>query len=67
MLITFNHCTLSNTQYLPNSIETLFVDDSTIKDKETIIPYYATNVYFKKSVANNIRFKNPAILKTIYN
>ena len=66
MLITFNHCTLSNTQYLPNSIETLFVDDSTIKDKETIIPYYATNVYFRKSVANNIRFKNPAILEKLY-
>lgn len=66
MFITFNHCTLSNTQALPNSIETLFVDDSTITDNEVIIPYYATSVYFKKSVANNIRFKNPTILEKLY-
>ena len=66
MFITFNHCTLSNTQSLPNSIETLFVDDSIILDKEVIVPYYATSVYFKKSVANNIRFKNPTILEKLY-
>ena len=66
MFITFNHCTLSNTQYLPNSIETLFVDDSTITDKEVIIPYYATSLYFRKSVANNIRLKNPSILEKLY-
>jgi hypothetical protein len=66
MFISFNNCTLSNTQYLPNSIETLFVDNTTITDKETIIPYYATHIYFKKSVANNIRLKNPSILEKLY-
>lgn len=66
MMIQLNGCTISNTKYLPNSIETIYVDDSTITDKETIIPYYATKVYFKKSVANNIRLKNPSILETLY-
>jgi hypothetical protein len=66
MIVSFTNCTLSNTQCLPNSIETLFVDDSTITDKEVIVPYYATSIYFKKSVANNIRLKNPAILEKLY-
>lgn len=64
--ISFNTCTLSNTQCLPNSIETIFVNDSTITDTETIIPYYTTNVYFIKSLANNIRLKNPSILEKLY-
>lgn len=66
MFITFNNCTLSNTQYLPNSIETLFVDDSTITDKETIIPYYTTGIYLRKSIANNLKLKNPSILEKLY-
>ncbi len=66
MFITFTNCTLSNTKSLPNSIETIYVDDSTITDKEVIIPYYADTVYFRKSIANNIRFKNPTILEKLY-
>ena len=66
MVVTFTKCTIANTQYLPNAIETIFVDDCTITDTEVIIPYYATDVYFKKSIANNIRFKNPSILETLF-
>ena len=64
--ITLNNCTISNTKDLPNSIETMFIDDSTITDQEVIIPYYATNIYFKKSIANNIRLKNPQILEKLF-
>lgn len=66
MFLSLNNCTISNTQYLPNAIETMFIDDSTITDKEVIIPYYATNIYFKKSIANNIRLKNPQVLEKLF-
>ena len=66
MVVTFTNCTIANTQCLPNAIETIFVDDCTITDTEVIIPYYATEVYFKKSIANNIRLKNPSILETLF-
>lgn len=66
MFLSLNNCTISNTKELPNTIETLFVDDSTILDNEVIIPYYATHLYFKKSIANNIRLKNPANLEKLF-
>ena len=66
MLVSLTNCTISNTQDLPNAIESLYIDDSRITDQEVIIPYYATQVCFRKSIANNIRLKNPSILEKLY-
>lgn len=66
MFLSLNNCTISNTKYLPNAIETMFIDNSKITDQEVIIPYYATNIYFKKSIANNIRLKNPQVLEKLF-
>ena len=63
--VEFGTCNLTNFSCLPNSIETLYVDDSIIMDKEVIIPYYTKNALFKKSIANNIKFKNPSILESL--
>ena len=66
VVLTLTNCTISNTQYLPNSINSLYIDDSTITDQEVIIPYYTKNVYLKKTIANNLKLKNPSILESLF-
>ena len=66
MILSLTNCTISNTKDLPNAIESLYIDDSTITDQEVIIPYYATQVFLRKSIANNLRLKNPSILEKLF-
>lgn len=66
MLVTFNNCTLSHTESLPNTITSIFIEESTITDKQVIMPYYIESIYLRKSIANNLTLKSPDFLEKLF-
>ncbi len=61
--LEINNCTLHNTEYLPNSIEGLFIYYSSCSDNRFITPYYCKSLAFVSTSFNNLTLKNPSILE----
>ena len=64
--VIFNTCIISNTDCLPNSIETLELTNCRCIDNEFIVPYYTKELVSEGSILNNIRLKNPSRLEKLY-
>ena len=61
--LTVINCAITNTNKLPNSIETLALHATMVTDNLLYIPYNTTFVYIMQSGFNNIHLKNPKTLR----
>lgn len=62
--LTLINCTITNTSYLPNTIENLNIKNCTIEDN-LIIPYFTKKVSLENISIHNIAFKNISILEEL--
>lgn len=63
--VTFNDCTIINTHELPNSIKSLSIVWSNVKDSNLYVPYHTTKLSLLSSFYNNITLKNPKGLRVV--
>ena len=65
LYLYIHNSNIKNTKDIPNSTESLYIEDSLCIDSEFIIPYYTKSIYLLTNVSNNIRLKNPKILESL--
>ena len=58
-------CTITNSEYLPNTIEYIDINYCHYKGEEFIVPYYTKELSTKSTIINNIRLKNPSRLEKL--
>lgn len=62
-LLTVNECTIKNTSCIPNSTDSLFIQNCVCEDQSIIVPYYTTNLHIFDTDTNNLILKNPSCLE----
>lgn len=61
--VTLTYCDVTNTKDIPNTVNSLRVDNCRITDTVLQIPYGAQEVYSGSTVFNKVRVKNPSGLQ----
>lgn len=63
--INADHCTLKNTESIPNTTEGLILTYCTCEDNRFTMPYYCRSLFLEGTTLNNLTFKNPSYLESL--